>query len=45
MAGLAVQSIWETPLLTPAVFLLLAATAGLAVHAQARLSERIETAD
>jgi O-antigen ligase len=32
MLGLAVQSIWETPLITPAVFFLLAACGGLAVR-------------
>jgi hypothetical protein len=32
LIGFAVQSIWETPLLTPAVMFLVAVTAGIAVH-------------
>jgi O-antigen ligase len=35
LAGLAVQSMWEVPTLTPAVFFLLATSAGLAVHGSA----------
>lgn len=44
IAGLAVQSIWETPLLTPAVLFLLAAAAGLAVHRPPRLHHPEEAA-
>jgi hypothetical protein len=36
LLGLAVQSVWEVPTLTPAVFFMLATTAGLAVHAPSR---------
>jgi hypothetical protein len=32
LLGVAVESVWETPLLTPAVFLLAAMAAGLVVH-------------
>jgi hypothetical protein len=32
LVGLSVQSMWEVPTLTPAVFFLLATAAGLAVH-------------
>ena len=33
LIGFAVQCVWETPLLTPAVFMLMAVVAGLVVHA------------
>ncbi len=36
LVGLAVQSIWETPLLTPAVFFLAAAAAGIATSRSSR---------
>ena len=36
ICGLAVQAIWETPLLTPAVVVLLATVAAIAVHTPAR---------
>ena len=42
--GLAVQSMWETPLVTPAVLILLAAAAGIAVHRPARARDLVETA-
>ena len=44
MCGLAVQSFWETPLLTPAVLFLLAAAAGIAVHRPPRARGFDETA-
>jgi O-antigen ligase len=34
LIGIGTQSLWETPLLTPAVFLLFAVAAGIAVHAR-----------
>jgi O-antigen ligase len=34
LVGFATQSVWETPLLTPAVFMLCAVVAGIAVHAR-----------
>lgn len=49
VCGLAVQSIWETPLLTPVVLMLLAVAAGIAVHNPAhdypRDDDDMETAD
>jgi O-antigen ligase len=42
LVGLAVQSIWETPLLTPAVLFLAAAVAGLAVYSTGHESHRAE---
>jgi O-antigen ligase len=45
MCGIAVQSIWEAPLLTPAVLFLMAASAGLAVHRPPRARGLEEAAD